>query len=973
MATSGQEVELLDKGTITVTPTRGPFALNMIYRHEAWEVRRGFGQVAQYDTTMSLNPPVRGGVATDWGYRKHLGSKLIHTSFGHDQILSVFHAFNMTTNNLDAARQLDLYMVSIYDLTTDTRWEEPLYRHTSELDAGNEDADSWHGHYETDLDTDNQKWVAGRGDEYFYFVDTAVNADTDVLFFGSSHTGVWAYVPSIFRHANRKFLDSTNQHEWTRPYGESSLVRPLGTVVPTTLSGESFQYFRPDEVDRVNVIGKLGKRLVYGLDHILLFSDDDAPAQIVTDNFLTIPSDYPITAMADYNGQLLIWTTNETFVYSPSSGDLVVGGRLMKISDTVGCVGPNAWSRVDDMLFFVDSQGAYTYDGRLGVKLVSGDIDKFFTDFITNPLTSYFTYNGYTQMGTEQPHTTMSFHPTGVNVSYSAHLRALLITVPDQNLTLCLSGSKWSVWSYTSSVYVATISATESSYPGIVQDTDNPAGFVTAPWLLSAQDDLFMVGSVDKQEFTDTVQITDNFMPLTPVDVGDNVKAASHYILRYGRGGAIDRSVREEDDRRIAGKYVTQQYPPAGVNTVRFYVDPWLPVPKAFVFPNGYVVTDYEEVWLCPLALVVPVSMVASSNEIIAYKIHIRFDNTEWKPIVAAASQSSETKVDFLLPSERIASAFAYFDPTSTPNGSMDTDHEVRIYNSGTGALDNSGDEMHIAWGGTGQTPASAHGWYHAPSMNLNADRRTILLFIPMRRTGVTTEVSGMALFAPDTTVDGHDLPWIQNSASPSGDFADTAGFIPWEQWTTTSPREEDSVAQPVDWAYKSGRIGDGSNGLKARGAWTRLLSHGKGMAEDYVAQGPNVDWLYGMYNIAVASEGKGWMMQVVDATATTPGYEESISEGTIRTRVLDSSALSDNVFGDTRSKWGTTIFASGDQGTTLIVDEEVNEMATSLSVKGRHFTYMFFGFMQNRAQRLILESSKAVIRALGGRRRRGR
>jgi len=962
VAIAGQEVELLEGGTVAVTPTRGPFALNMLYRHEAWEVRRGFGQLAQYDTTMSLNPSTRG-----WGYRKHLGSRLIHTSFGHDQVVSVFHAYNMTTNNLDGARLLNLYVVSIYDTTTDTRWEEPLYRHTSELDPGNEDAEAWHAHYETDLNTDNQKWVAGRDDEYFYFSDTAVNGDTDALFFGSSHTGVWVYLPSLFRKPNRKFLDSTNQHEWTRPYGESSMVRPVGTVVPSTAAGENFQYFKPDEVDRVSVVGKLGKRMVYGLDHVLLFSDEGGLAQIITDNFLVVPSDYPITALADYNGQLIVWTSNETFVYTPSSGDLVVGGRLMKISDTVGCVGPNAWCRVDDLLFFVDTAGVYIYDGRLAVKLVSGDIDKFFTDFITNPLTSYFTYNGYTQMGTEQPHTTMRFHPSGVSASYSPHLRALLITVPEQNLTLCLSESKWSIWSYTSSVYVATILGTESSYPGITQDTDNPDGYVTMPWLLSGQDDLYMVGSVDTQDFTDTAQITTNG---SPTDVDDDVKASSYYLLRYGRGGAIDRSVRDEDERTIAGKYKTQQYPPMGVNTVRFYVDPWIPVPKAFVFPNGYVVTADEEVWLCPLVLVTPINLV-SASEVEAYKIYVRFDNTEWKPIVEGAAQLISTQVDFLLPSERIASAVGYF--FSTPGGAQDADHQVRIFNSVTGATQNAGNEIRICWSGVGQTPASTYGWYHAPAMNLNADRRARLIFIPMRRTGSTTEVSGMALWAPNTTVDGHGLPWVKSSASAPNDYAEDAGFIPWEQWTSTSMRKDDSVAQPVDWAYKSDLVGDGTQGMKARGAWTRMLSHGKGDPEDYVGQGGSVDWLYGMYNVAVASEGKGWIMQVVDATADTPGYEESIGEGTLRTRVLDSATLNKKVFGNAGNKWGTTIFGSGTEGTTLVDDQEVNTMATSLSVKGRRFTYMFFGFMQNRAQRLILESSKALVRVMGGRRRRGR
>ena len=961
MAIAGQEVELIDKGTVAVTPTRGPFALNMLYRHEAWEVRRGFGQVAQYDTTMSLNSTGR-----IQGYRKHLGSRLMHTSFGHDQIVSVFYAKNMTANNMDASRLLDLYVVSIYDLTSDTRWEEPLYRHTSELDPDGEDAEAWHGHYETDINVDNQKWIAARDDEYFYFSEAAINAETDALFFGSKHTGLWAYVPSIFRVPNRKFVDTTNQHEWSRPYGESSMVYPVGAVVPSTAEGESFQYFRRDEVDRVNVVSSLGQRLVYGLDHVVLFSDIAAPARIVTDNFLPIPSDYPITAVADFNGQLLIWTANETFVYSPTGTSVISGGRLFKVSDSVGCIGPNAWARVDEFLFFVDTSGVYVYSGQFSVKLASGDVDKFFTDFITNPLTSYFSYNGYTPIQTEQPHTTMQFHPSGVNVSYSAHLRALFVTVPEQNLTMCLSEGKWSVWSYTSSVYVATAGAIpSSSFPGITQDGDNLNGFVTMPWLLPGQEDLFMVGSTDEQTFTDTAKIRTNGVA---TDLDDDVVDSSYYLLRYGRGGAIDRSVRDEDDRVIAGKYITRNYPPAGVNTVRFYVDPWIPVKKGYVFPHGYPAPSDDEIWMLPLTLVAPVSLLAGA-QIDEYMIHIRFDNTKWKPVVAQVDQShiaAENHVDFLLPSERVGSAFGYFDPASTPGVLMDATHEVRIYGAGVPA--HNGDTIQIAFSGVGLTAASAHGWYHAPAINLSADRRSILMYIPMRLLNTPAELSGMGLYAPTVAHGGHTLPWVGAARTY---FVQDAGFIPWEQWTSTSMRKDDSVAQPVDWAYKSDRIGDGAQGMKARGCWTTLLSHGKGVSTDYLEP----TWLYGMYNIAVASEGKGWVMQVVDATAATPGYEESQNEDTIRTRVLDTGTLHKKTFGTTGNKWGSpaTALPGPTLGTYLIDDQEVDTMATSLSVKGRNFTYMMFGFMQSRAQRLILESSRAIIRVIGGRRRRGR
>ena len=52
MAIRGQEVELLGDGIRADSPTKGAFALNMLYRRNSWEVRRGFGQVVELDTTM---------------------------------------------------------------------------------------------------------------------------------------------------------------------------------------------------------------------------------------------------------------------------------------------------------------------------------------------------------------------------------------------------------------------------------------------------------------------------------------------------------------------------------------------------------------------------------------------------------------------------------------------------------------------------------------------------------------------------------------------------------------------------------------------------------------------------------------------------------------------------------------------------------------------------------------------------------
>ena len=966
MATAGEEIELLGVGTGDVAPTQGAFALNMVFSRDAWRVRSGFGTVSELDTTLSQNVG-----SQEFGYKKHLGSKLINTSFGHDQLISVFRSTINTTNNTANTRIADIYAVSIYDLTTDTRWEEPLYRHTSELDPDTQTPDFQYGHYDSDQDFDHQDWVIGTSDDHFYFAEMSLNADTDVLFFGSRAAGMWSYLPSIIRRPSDKFVDTANKHPYSSPVAESSMVIPVVLAVPEDQTGQSYQYFRHDEVTGVNVVARFGKRLVYGLDRAVLFSDQDAPARIITDNFITIPSEYNITALADVGGQLLIFTSNETFVYQPSAGALASGGRLVPVSDTVGCVGPSAMAEADGMLFFVDTSGVYAYSGNLEVRMASADIDEFFTNSMSSPLSSYFAQSGYTPFQTEQPHTSMYFKGAGVNATYSTSLRALLVTVPEQGITLCLAGSRWSVWSYTSSVYYATATgggggSSTSTYPGIMSDADNPGGFVTDPWLVTAQDDLFLVGSVSSQSLTDDVQITSSG---SAVDVDDDVKPQSYYVLRYGRGGGIDRSIRDEDDRGIAGKYITRIFP--NVPVTAFYADKWLPVPKGFAFPNGYVVTDYNSVWLVPIALVPSPGLLSGTFFVEQFRLRLRFDNTKWQPVCEGSDQSSPTNafVDFLLPSERISSAAGYFSSLGT---TMADGEQVQVYNTG-GSTDFSGYEIRVEWNGAGKS-----GWTHTGAMNLNPAVRNPVIYLPMRIESSASNVSGMAMWPPATSALGndgsnHNCPFVLAHDVMGAQYTTaSAGMFVWEQWVTGSRRSDDSVAQPVDWAYKSARVGEGSEGMKARGLFTRLLSRGKGRTSEWLQQ----NWLYGLFNVVVASEEKGWHTQVmdVDGTSHTQAYEEYRSKSTIRTHVSDSGTLYNKTFGAAGNKWGDSDLDNASYGTTLIDDEAVETMSTSLSVKGRTFTYMLFGFIQNRAHAIAIESSKALVRmAGGGRRRRGR
>jgi hypothetical protein len=994
MAVAGQEVELLTEGTHIVEPTRGAFALNMMFRQNAWHVRKGFGQVTQFTTRMTKNWTTDAArsaqrISQKWGYQKHLGSALVSASFGNEQIVSVFYCENNTGSGADKTIVTPVYCVSIYDATSDTRWEEPIYIHTATQDmigqltasAANvgQEVESWYGHYDTDLDLDAQKWVSADSDEHFYFQEYAFKGDTNILFFGSKRTGLMYYVPATFPQTPQfKFIDSEFRHEWARPYGESSLVQQATIRVPRTETGESIAFFKQDEVGSPDVVCTLGSRLVYAVGRTVYFSEPGDPTTIGTDNVITLPSENDVVAMADFNGQLLILTSEETFVFQPASGATVSSGRLMHLSDNVGCVSSTAITRAGEALFFVDKSGVYTYTGDLQLRLSSGHIDAYFTDYASNPLTSFFVDNGYTPLTTEQPHTSLYFDEEGVHCTYSPELRLLLITVPGQNLSLCLADGKWSFWSYTSSAYYAQLDpadpTTAGSYPGIVEDTDNTDGFITNPWLVTGQRDLFMVGSSDRQRLADQAQY------LGTSDVDDDTQSFSAYILRYGRGGGIDRSIRDEDHRFIAGKYVVRSdgHTPAGGTT--WYIEPWIPVPKGYVFPNGYTVTADDNVWLFPLTIAPGWTLLSdgAGGKWYAdqFKIWITFDSGHWQPVVQNATQTASNYIDFILPSERVASWKAYYTGHS-PNV-MGANEKVQVYNATTGAAAYDGNQMRIEWTGSGAGHAGSD-WYNYPNMNLSASRRQTVMYLPMR---ITTDpddgynISGAALTATRVAEGGLDLPWISNTNTGSGVTHNAdCGFIPWEQWTTTAMRKEDDVAQPVDWAYKSAKVGDGETGLKARGLFSRFLSRGPSTTTDLLIP----DWFYGLFNVAVASEQKGWTMQVVDTTqdtsaAESPAYEESLSENTIRTRVKDSSAgLVDKTFGTTGVKYGSASYAGKTTGTYLVDDPNPNLMATSLSVKGRTFTYMVFGFIRNRAQALIFESIKAVIRPKGGRRRRGR
>ena len=639
----------------------------------------------------------------------------------------------------------------------------------------------------------------------------------------------------------------------------------------------------------------------------------------------------------------MIFTANETWLYQLARGDLAAGGRITRVSDTVGCIGPNAKCRMGAALVWVDTSGVYQTTSGLNMSRLSDDVLPFFErEGMTNPLTSYFVDNGKADPSArEQPTTTLRLKPEGVKCTFVASMNMLSICVPGLSGALVLSGGKWSWWTFESMV-------AQSGGSAVVGVSQN----LPAPWVLNYQDDIFAVAGPDVQSLTDEA-----VSALTGNDIDFDVVSRSFFIMEYGRGGSIDRSVSNEDDRKITG--YGQMYPASGTGAVAaggFYFDDPIKVPAGYVFPSGVTTASEDEFFLVPLIVVNPTAI--NANKI---RLGIAFDNTHWKPVFNHASNSD---VELILPTERLASALGWGSTGSYAGG-------IKVYSSwsyATGAFSSasqSGSFIEILFDASG---AGTSGWYHAPYLNINQYRPEPLLYLPFRRiTGKANEdVSSMGIMLL-TTQPGTSISRFEDTSS----FFALLPLHVFNRWSlaTTSVRKEDSVAQPVDWAYKSTNVGlEGGNQLKMRGLYANLLSHGTGTDKlDSV-------WPYGTFNTLVGSDRKEWMTQVIDATPAQAAVEQAVGTNTLRTRVQKADkTLDEKTFG------ANTVWANKDlssraaDGTVLIGDEDTSNIAVSMSVKGESFSVMNFGFIMNRAEKLWLEGVKAVFRVVGGRRRRGR
>lgn len=940
MAVPGIEVEIIKGGTEGRPIDRGRWVQNM-WRpkgHSDWQSRPGFGQVAQIDTTMRSTTTTPGSSSDEYGFSKHLGSHLVQSKWGSEQIVSIFlMSAQSGTSQIDKSSKWgSYYSVTVYDIATTRTYEQVLFRHTSE----NKTADfgqyneprmyDWYGCYETNENTDNQSFLYGI-EEPFYFT-----VYQNELFFGNRFTGLLVYRPADFRELRDKTVDSDQKIHWVKGYSEACLVT---RVVPVDgLASAQYNYLQKQDFPAPVAVSSFQNRFVVAAESHLIFSDVNIPNSFIDANQILVPSQEKVTAVAAVGNMLMVFTEKETLAYQAPLGDLASAGRFTVVSRSVGCLSPRSVVSVGAGIFWADSNGVYSSVNGFEIKELSEPINQFFKGGMTSPLSHYLTDSGIADPSTfEQPRTLYRQTDTeDVSITYSQDSGCLFLSYPSSNALWCLSGDGWSLWPVESAVKevlgVPTV--------GIQDNINNP-------YVISGKSGLFLIGSVEGSSF------------VSATASGGEVYTNSYYIMELGRGGALDRSVLNEDYRTVFGAYKKQLI---GDGDTRVY----------FGQPALDAVTG--SYWL-------PVEIVPDYNimgPIDGFNLVFGYESALWTP--------GGTPV---IPPERRNLTGAALTFTVTP----------------------ATQTISISYG-----PA-------ASSLNMAAKQRNILLYIKMEQ----AVASATALnYGFDFTVAGGVASVVSSGVTKS------AAVYIWDQHFGPLHKDND-VTQPVDWAYKSVQIGvDSAARSRARGLFTRMISHGNSQAPIAPSWPWGVyntllgaDWKGWSSQVLDFTSG---IVSIANKFTLRTRYRDDSSVD-LQTRTFNKAA----VYGDQASlvsyvSGATTVitlsanhaFVIGDVvvitnsitaelngtftilavpaansleipvdssalpgGATsgilfvdnafLIDDEEHNIIATSDSVKGSYLSYMIFGFLRDRSEKVEIASSKALMRDAGSRRRTGR
>ena len=738
----GMRVDLKPEGLRLDQVDKGPFIQNMFKRREAWEVRSGFGQMAQFDTTL-----LQKGTGTR-GYTKQLGSYALKTWWGATQIVTVLIGNGYTSNTEDRSHSINYYAVSIYDVDTNRRWEEILHQHTGE--AGHDSVSempAWRGHYQTSVQVDRQVWVvADPDDDYAFFAPF----NNDTLLFGNPNMGLWYYSPTDFDGTRWQQADGARPDFDCFPYSESSRVARLFPQPGSHTDSVAYfttAFYPTAPVDTV----MMNNRAYIAQGRVVFISDIGKPNSVIGDNIIDVPSDENITALGEVGGVLVIWTANETFVYRPNVGVVVSLGDLRRLSDDVGCLGPLAKTRMDESIVWCDNSGIYTFNGGLQMKPIGKPLQPLFEseESISLPLSSFYAKDGETSTVNDQPQSFIQWSRNGtVHMDFESDLGLLFIGLPESNAILVNSRGGWAVWS------------TESLASETADKVEARRGLPN-PHIAVRDGRVFLIAGPELAVPEDTT-------------VDNNSNSNSYIITEWGRGGGIDRSVTALEDMRAFNGF----YSPTPTAAESFFFGEPVKLPFFFNLPENI---ELEDIYLVPVLVHPALGAIAPPT----VDLRFTFRNDLWTPFFTTVA----AEVAFMLPAERAKTLYAW--GWGAPNAT----EEVRCY---SGVIpDPTGNEIRIKFNGAKVLPAPQQ-WSTKPNLFLAPNRMNPLIWLPFKRVNDGSDSMSMGITTTLSTMNGipHDYTAWQYGSVPNlihtdNDVAQAVDWVLKTDRVATPDREQ--------------------------------------------------------------------------------------------------------------------------------------------------------------------------------------
>ena len=910
--------ELSEPGIRQGKEAGGSFSINHLRRSGALEVRRGFGQVAEFDT--SLRNISTTSATETFGYTRHLCSKVIRTRFGRTQVVSILLANVRTSSAFEKGLTVEGYCVSIFDLETGDRYEELLYRRTSQFGG---DMERQHGCYATGLTNKADQTVRARVEHEETFLP-ARNPSAwcfaelnGVLYMGHPDVGVWAYFPCTFRGSRDESYprfepastDGVHRREAKGAFEESCVLFPL--VGRNGIGYPAYTYLLTGEMPRPQAMATHNGRMVYAVGNELIFSDAGFPQEVIALNRFSLETTEPITAMASVRGILYVWTANTMWRFEQYQGPRVTGD-MRNVSMTVGCLGPAAVAHTDEGVAWVSRTGIYGAAGGLAVAELSANIRPFFGSGLRDPWSKAADKNlsagDPADLSGEHDMSSSWWLLSGdATVTYHPEWKAVIASFPEDEVSFVFQEGEWSLW---------MLSAQVAKDGGFYRPWKTT--WVNKPWLEYAGDGrLLAISGIEEDTLSDTsLQTT----------------SRSYQVLEYGRGGGVDRTCVDEDYREGLGWWKD-----LGVvdSDFGFYFGRPQKCPPGYSLLNG---SSYDDLFLVPVYLVLPEATWASNT---AMTLDFLFENTHWTPVVMTSGSTSSAEIHALFPPERMASAQAGYGVGAPSAGS-----QIRVFNLAGSAEDPAGPRIIINWDGTlgtwGSHPGT-HPW--KPNMNHARGSRAPLFWLPFQlKSGLNIE----AQMGLHITV---------NTARASGA---NQNVFTWEESVPyDASAAADAKASPVPHLFVSERAGPRDFWQhEARGV--RIDAQTSGPADSRILDGTMGKMLF----VVLAAEDQLWH-------ATEPSYRREPAEVEIQQgggdvlQTFGEDGAGDLVlpkFGDANMTWGNV--SNLNTGNVISRDYDHVLLHTSSGIKGEWWQVMVGGHISNVAEFLKLMSVRVKMQS---------